>query len=234
MGKAFFTSTSSFMNQSRWVPVLEAVGSAERGRSPLDSYFTTIRMEFFIFSAPIFETLVQTTRLITREDNLSSPAALRRRRRLLDDLVQTTTKFMDWQWDIESKIQRLMQTPVGGSGQPTGLVCGASQAAGMCKTVELLSNRIRVALGDEDAYSLEMSSRDAALLFIYRLDQDGPAFAALIEMTITKAIITTTKDWVAHAAALNQTQDCEVYDPVIPKEVYLRWLSAMNVALPTD
>lgn len=197
----------------------------------MERYFTKIRMEFFIVSAPIFEALVETTSLILR-GNLSSPAALRERRQLLDELAGNTTRFMEWQWSIEPYTKRLLQAMPDSKCSLEGAVCNVTHVAGTCKSVEILSNRLHVALGGEDAYPLEMSSREAALLFEYNLAQKGPAGAAVLEVHITKAVAPTTKDWTAHAAGRHGLNGCDTHNPFIAKDVYLRWLSAMNVTYP--
>ncbi|CEJ91132.1 hypothetical protein VHEMI06865 [[Torrubiella] hemipterigena] len=157
-------------------------------------------MEFFIKSAPILETLVQTTALMVR-GNLSSTEALQTRRQLLDGLGETLPIFLAWQRDTKTAVALLIKAIEDGNEGPEARIFNITLLPGVYKAVEIIHNRLQVALGGADVYLMEMSSRDASLLFLQNLKERGPASAGLLEVNMVKSIPGTSSDWMAHAAS---------------------------------
>lgn len=191
-------------------------------------------MDFFLYACPIFELVYDISQFV-----MERPVSPTKRGILLKRVIQSGDAFNEWyrQFDVGgdklAAITSCVQIDTMQKMCERGTTYNPYQSISISQCMILIQNRLRVALGSNDAYTMEAASRLMAAKLCYAAGPDGkrPVWKTPLAGNVIPAILATGEEWAAHALKVNcQPEALDADEAVIGKDAFWRWLTAMNIS----
>lgn len=189
--------------------------------------------DYFIFSGPIFNLMVDCALLIQANDD--SQETISRQTALLSEVIKSGARFLDWYRSPGVQAKLLSDgfdpdSPRLTKGKVTQ--CNVAQFIRTCDATILLQLRLRIALDIRNSFWLEKTCRKIAknTLMAAEQQQNRPRGPYKFELSVPGSVLSTTDEW-SSASFSPIDPGSKRNQALVPKEAYLRWAREMGVSI---